>query len=185
MTSEERCEAFRRLLWPALAILADPGSDPTDVQRARAMLARVTRIIDQLHGLTGLSGLSGRPHDARARARTEPDAGAGTAQRELNQAREQEGLHGLRKGRAQCEAVTRAGTRCRAPAVPGAFVCRRHGASAPQAARPAERFRLRAAVAAAASAAVAAKGTPGLFEALCRFSEAQNALARFEATLPG
>jgi hypothetical protein len=90
-----------------------------------------------------------------------------------------EGLRGLRRGRRQCEATTRAGTRCKAPAIPGGSVCRRHGGSAKQ-------VQVRAAMMAlyeARKAWEAARGTPGEFDALCALSRAENRVTEAEAKL--
>src|SRR5579859_1587972 len=45
-------------------------------------------------------------------------------------AREDDGLHKLRKGRDECGATRRDGQPCGAPAIEGGLVCRRHGGAA-------------------------------------------------------
>jgi hypothetical protein len=85
-------------------------------------------------------------------------------------AREAAGLHKLRKGRDRCIARRRDGGRCLAPAVKGAVVCRRHGGAAPQVAIAAKHVVLMEALYTAAAEWEEAKGTPGEFDALCRWS---------------
>lgn len=98
-------------------------------------------------------------------------------------ARDTAGLHKLRKGRDQCGAHRRDGQRCRAPAVAGAPVCRRHGGGAPQVRIAARRIQLLEARYAAYEAWVAARGTSREFDALCATSLAENAVHRFDAKL--
>jgi hypothetical protein len=183
MTPAERAAAFERILRSALPVLADAASPPKAVMEARATLAEVTRLIDALHGLGRRyhgtrSPVTAGPHDARAR-----EAGPGfDAARAIGE-RGAEGLRRLRKGRHQCEATTRAGARCKAPAVPGGSVCTRHGGAAPQ-------VRLQAAMTARYEARLragetwkAARGTPGEFDALCAWSRADNAVNEAEAKI--
>lgn len=187
MTPAERAAAFERILRPALTVLADRASAPDDVIKARATLAEVTRLIDALHGLAGRqaserSPETPPPHDARAYAR-EADPSAYTTRLRANSDRGAEGLHGLRKGRRQCEATTRNGARCKAPAVPGASVCKRHGGSAPQVRVQAAVMTLYEARYEAGKAWEAARGTPGEFDAMCAWSRADNAVRETEAKL--
>jgi hypothetical protein len=97
--------------------------------------------------------------------------------------READGLHPLRKGRDQCTAHRRDGEECQAPAVPGMLVCRRHGGAAPQVLIKARHVELQAALHKAALAHQAAKGTPGEFDALCKWSHAEQELKVYEAKL--
>jgi hypothetical protein len=98
-------------------------------------------------------------------------------------AREAAGLHKLRKGRDQCTARRRDGGQCLAPAVKGALVCRRHGAGAPQVQIAARHFVLLEAHYEAVLGYEEARGTPGEFEALCRWSVAERDLREYEARL--
>ncbi len=186
-TPAERVAVFERILRPALAVLADRDNDPDAIHRARETLAAVTSLIDRFHGLSpraysGRSPESAGPHDARARAREAPPAAIGEAvRRRRNKERAEAGLGGIRKGRRQCEAANRDGSPCRAPAVHGESVCRRHGGAAPQ-------VRIRGAITLlyearheAGQAFIAARGTPGEYEALCALSSADNAVKRAEA----
>jgi len=92
-------------------------------------------------------------------------------------------LRTLRKGRDQCTAHRRDGGQCLAPAVEGSLVCRRHGGSAPQVQIAARHFVLMEAHYGAVLEWEAARGTPDEFDALCRWSAAQLALAEYEAKL--
>ena len=89
----------------------------------------------------------------------------------------------LREGRDECAAHRRHGGQCRAPAVEGSLVCRRHGGSAPQVQIAARHFVLMEAHYGAVLEWEAARGTPDEFDALCRWSAAQLALAEYEAKL--
>ena len=184
MTPEERAAAFERLLHPALLVLADQASPAEDVAYARDVLRRVTGLIDQLHSLPGGQRSPQRcaPHVARARARTEPDPAEAIRLRS-NADRDAEGLHRIRKGRRQCEATTRDGERCKAPAVRGGSVCRRHGGSATQVKVQAAMMALYEASNHAGEAWEAARGTPGEFDALCTWSHADRAVKEAEAKI--
>ena len=179
MTPAERAEAFERALRPALRVLADPGSPVEAVAFARDVLEQVTRLIDSLHAaprrgdLPAVSPESPSPHDARPRARKAPG----------DEDREADGLHPLRKGRDQCTAHRRDGEECQAPAVPGTLVCRRHGGAAPQVLIKARHLELQMALHDAAEGHQAARGTPGEFDALCKWSHAQRELKEYEAKL--
>ena len=89
----------------------------------------------------------------------------------------------LRKGRDQCTAHRRDGEQCLAPAVAGALVCRRHGGSAPQVQIAARHFVLMEAHYIAVIEWEEARGTPGEFGALCRWSAAERDLDAYEAKL--
>jgi hypothetical protein len=112
---------------------------------------------------------------SRAHAREDP--AATTAERQAA------GLRKLRKGRDQCTARRRNGQQCRAPAVRGSLVCRRHGGGAPQVQIAARHMQLLEARYGAYKAWEAARGTPGEFDALCATSRADNAVWDYEAKL--
>jgi hypothetical protein len=99
-------------------------------------------------------------------------------------AREDSGrLRKLRKGRDQCTARRRDGEQCLAPAVEGALVCTKHGGGAPQVQFAARHFVLMEAHHIAVREWEEARGTPGEFGALCRWSAAERDLAEYEAKL--
>jgi len=89
----------------------------------------------------------------------------------------------LREGRDECAAHRRDGGRCRAPAVAGALVCRRHGGSAPQVQIAARHHVLLEAHFVAVLEWEAARGTPDEFDALCRWTAAERDLAQYESKL--
>jgi hypothetical protein len=101
----------------------------------------------------------------------------------LDAEREAEGLHRLRRGRDQCGATTRDGGRCKAPAIAGGLVCRRHGGAAPQVALAAEYTENLGAAYAARQAYEEARGTPGEFDALCRALDAERGLEAYQIKL--
>jgi hypothetical protein len=179
MTPAERAAAFERILHSALPVLADPDSPAEAVTQARKSLAEITRLIDALHGIRRQHDTrfpeTVPPHDARTRARK-----ADGTQQPTSDDRGAEGLHGLRKGRRQCEATTRDGRRCKAPALVGGSVCRVHGGSAPQIRLRAAMFQLYEARYKAGEEWQAKRGTPGEFDALCALSGAENAVNRAE-----
>ena len=183
MTPAERAATYERILAPVLPVLADPASPPEAVAYARGVWAKVTALIDNLHGIkpaqTPRSPEKARPHDARAHARE----GTAAMIARLQQAAEREaaGLRKLRKGRHQCEATSRDGSQCRAPAIAGGSVCTRHGGGAPQVRVKASLTLLYLARHEAGQAWEAAKGTPGEFDALCELTKADNAVQRAEA----
>lgn len=109
--------------------------------------------------------------------RAREDTPAGTDERKAA------GLHKLRRGRDQCTARRRDGQRCRAPAVEGGLVCRRHGGAASQVQIAARHFVLLAAFHDATREFEEAKGTPGEFDALCRWSAAERELMEYEFKL--
>jgi hypothetical protein len=113
-----------------------------------------------------------RPHDTRARAR---DAAA-----PANAERTAAGLHKIRAGNETCEAKCRDGSPCKAPAVPGGFVCRRHGGNAPQVKIKAEHRRLQEALWFAYADWHGARGTSQRFELLCKTGTAERQLADYE-----
>jgi hypothetical protein len=182
-TPAERAATITRILEPGWPVLADPGSPPEAVAYARENLRKVTSLIDSLHGLRPGTAAANpeqpQPHDARAHAREDP--AAQIVRLELATEREAAGLHNLRKGRRQCEATTRNGGRCQAPAIPGGSVCKRHGGGAPQVRVRAALMLLYEARHEAGEAWTAARGTPGEFDALCAYSRADNAVKRAEA----
>lgn len=188
MTPAELAATCERILRPALAVLVDQEADPEAVADARNVLRRVTDLIDALHGFTVSTPDTPRsrqapgPLDARARARG-AGPGPGEARAAGNADRAAEGLHGLRKGRRQCEATTRTGARCKAPAAPGAAVCRRHGGAAPQVRVAAAMTALYEVRYKAGEAWQAARGTSGEFDALCALTRAQRAVERGEAKM--
>lgn len=98
------------------------------------------------------------------------------------------GAMAIRKGRRQCEAHRRDGARCRAPAIPGGYVCRVHGGSAPQVRASARRLWLLERYAAAVAAWQANPGIPGQLtdrqiHLLGRASRAQRDVEEYEARL--
>jgi hypothetical protein len=105
------------------------------------------------------------------RARTREDGGPAS------------GLHKLRKGRDNCTATRRDGEPCQAPAVEETLVCRRHGGSAPQVLIKARHQQLQMALYSASRDWEEARGTPGEFDALCRWSRAGRELDEYEAKL--
>jgi hypothetical protein len=149
------------------------------VTYAQGVLDRVTGLIDRLHAaprsgdLPAVSPERPSPHDARAHAHKAHG----------DEDREADGLHPLRKGRDQCTAHRRDGEECQAPAVPGTLVCRRHGGAAPQVLIKARHVELQMALHNAAQEHQAAKGTPGEFDALCKWSHAEQELKVYEAKL--
>lgn len=187
MTPAERADVFERILRPALRVLADPASPPETAARAREALRKVTAMIDRLHGFSDpqerRSPGKPAPHDAPAHARKDPADEAEAARLRANGDRENEGLRGIRKGRRQCEATTRSGARCKAPAIPGGYVCRHHGGEAPQVQAQAVMMMIYEARYNAGKAWEAARGTPGEFDALCALSRADNAVKDAEAKM--
>lgn len=178
LTPAERADTFERALRPALRVLADPASSPDAVTYARGVLARVTELIDALQtawqaDVPAVSLERPRPHDARAHARKAPG----------DEDRQADGLHPFRKGREQCTARRRDGAECQAPAVPGTLVCRRHGGAAPQVRIKARHLELQMALADATLNHRAAKGTPGEFDTLCKWSRAERELKEYEEKL--
>jgi hypothetical protein len=97
--------------------------------------------------------------------------------------REAAGLRKLRKGRDACGAARRDGASCRAPAIPGGLVCRRHGGAAPQVVIAAGHEIRQLAAWAAARDLDQARGTPGQFEALCAWTAASRKLTEYERKL--
>lgn len=81
--------------------------------------------------------------------------------------------------RESCGATTRTGRPCQAPAIPGGYVCRVHGGSAPQV-RFQAGLRWRQHVLVYAEAAWREKGT---LDSLGRYNRARRELASFEAKL--
>lgn len=100
-----------------------------------------------------------------------------------NSKRQAAGLHKLRKGREQCTATRRDGKRCRAPAVKGSTVCRRHGGAAPQVLFAAQRLVLLEARHAAYREWQQAMGTGREFDARCKFYAADRDVREWEARL--
>jgi hypothetical protein len=98
-------------------------------------------------------------------------------------AREDDGLHKLRKGRDECTGTRRDGQPCRAPAIEGGLVCRRHGGSAPQVHLKAAHFLLQEVSYFAHLDWQEARGTPREFDALCRALQAQRDLDAYEDRL--
>ena len=98
-------------------------------------------------------------------------------------ARETEGLRKLRKGQDECTATCRNGQPCRAPAVEGALVCRRHGGAASQVQIKAKHRVLQMALYVATREFEEAYGTPGEFDALCQWSKAKRELDEYETKL--
>jgi hypothetical protein len=90
---------------------------------------------------------------------------------------------GLRKGRDRCTATRRDGRPCRAPAIAGGLVCRRHGGQAPQVQIAAKHHRLQLALWVANREFEEAAGTSGRFDALCKYGQAARALSEYEAKL--
>ena len=119
-----------------------------------------------------VSETKARPHDARARAR---DAAA-----PANAERQAAGLHKIRAGNEPCECTNRDGSPCKAPAIPGGFVCRRHGGNAPQVKIKAEHRRLQEALWFAYADWRDARGTPEAFDLLCKTSAAERELEDYE-----
>ena len=97
--------------------------------------------------------------------------------------RQAAGLRKLRRGRDQCTARRRDGQPCQAPAIEGGLVCRRHGGSAPQVQIAARHFVLMEAHYIAALEFEEARGTPGEFDALCRWCAADRALTAYRFKL--
>ena len=89
----------------------------------------------------------------------------------------------LRKGRERCTARRRDGQPCRAPAIEGGLVCRRHGGSAPQAQIKAKHRLLIEASYFAHLEWQEARGTPREFDALCKALQAQRDLDAYEFKL--
>lgn len=183
MMPAERLATYERILAPVLPVLADPASPPEAVEYARGVWAKVTTLIDNLHGIsapqTAVNQKQARPQDARVRAREDPAIMIARLQQAAE--REAAGLHHLRKGRHPCEAATRDGTPCQAPAIAGGSVCRRHGGAAPQVRVKASLTLLYLARYEAGQALDAAMGGPGEFDALCEWSRADNAVKRAKA----
>jgi hypothetical protein len=187
-TPAERAATLERILRAILPVLADPGAPPEAIAHARSTWQKVTELIDNLHGTrpekaprsqNGRSPEEARPQAARPRAREDPAAEIARLQR--NAEREAAGFHKLRKGRHQCEATTRDGERCQAPAIPGGSVCERHGGAAPQVRVRAALFLLHEARSEAADTLTAMLGTPGELQAVVAWSKADNAVKRAEA----
>ena len=186
MTPAERAATFGRIINSVLPVLADPDSPAENVTTARATLGKVVNLLDALHGIgqndTSRSPEKPSPHVARAHARKDiPEVD--TARLRANTDRAADGLHGLRKGRRQCEATTRSGARCKAPAVLGGSVCKRHGGSAPQVKVSAAMMILLERRYEAGQAWEAARGTPDEFGALCKSSAADRAVQDAEARM--
>ncbi|MGH3186764.1 MAG: HGGxSTG domain-containing protein [Streptosporangiaceae bacterium] len=83
----------------------------------------------------------------------------------------------------RCSATRRDGQPCQAPAVEGTLVCRRHGGSARQVLIAAQLRLLQLAFYTATREWEDARGTPGEFDALCRWSRAERELRAYEAKL--
>jgi hypothetical protein len=113
-----------------------------------------------------------RPHDARARAREA--AAADNAERKAG------GMHKIRAGNETCGAKCRDGGLCQAPAVPGGFVCSRHGGNAPQVKIKAGHRRLQEALWFAYAEWQDGRDTPQGFDLLCETSAAERELAEYE-----
>lgn len=188
-TPGDRAAAMERIVHTVLPVLADPDSPADAVKRARAAWGKLTGLIDGLHGITTATAAGtppettvkpkqAQPHVARVRARE--DIRDLVARLERAAEREAAGYHKLRKGRRQCEAETRNGGRCQAPAIPGGDVCRRHGGGAPQVRVQAALMVLYEARHEAHQAFTAARGGPGESDALCEFTKADNAVKRAE-----
>jgi hypothetical protein len=185
-TPAERAATLERIIRAVLPVLADPGAPPEAVAYARSTWQKVTELIDSLHDArpekaprsqNGRSPEQAPPHDGRAHARKDaPDE----ATLQQGAERQAAGLHRLRKGRRQCEATTRDGERCQAPAIPGGSVCKRHGGTAAQVRILAALFLLYEARSEAADTLTAAMGTPGELQAMVAWSKADNAVKRAE-----
>jgi hypothetical protein len=89
----------------------------------------------------------------------------------------------LRKGRDRCWARRRDGQPCRAPAIEGGLVCRRHGGGAPQVQIKARHRLLVEAAYFADLEWQEARGAPGEFDALCRALQARRDLDAYEVKL--
>jgi hypothetical protein len=98
-------------------------------------------------------------------------------------AREDDGLHKLRKGRDSCSATRRDGEPCQAPAIDGGLVCRRHGGDAPQVQIAAKHLELQTSLHTATREFEEARGTPREFDALCRALQAQRDLDAYEVKM--
>lgn len=83
--------------------------------------------------------------------------------------------------RDRCSATRRDGRQCEALAIEFGVVCVKHGGSAPQVQIAAQRMRLQFAICCAREDWRAAKDTEAGFDLLCRISQAERALERFEA----
>jgi hypothetical protein len=92
-------------------------------------------------------------------------------------------LHKLRKGRDRCGARTRDGGECMAPAIAGGVRCRRHGGGTPAAQIAAKHFLLLEARWNAALEWEQVKDTWRRYDAMGRYSRAEEALAEYEAKL--
>jgi hypothetical protein len=121
--------------------------------------------------------------DPMMRARTRESQPAASAVRPGADDREADGLHKLREGRERCSATRRDGEPCQAPAVEGHYVCRRHGGGAPQVQIVAKHHQLLMARHTAEREFEAARGTPGEFDALCRWSAADREVDAYEVKL--
>lgn len=155
----------------ARAVLADPGSGMEALQAAVAVLGQIQELRDQITASAARQEAVNPDPMSRARTREDPgDRGAA-------------GLRPLRKGRDQCTAHRRDGEECRAPAVPGTLVCRRHGGAAPQVLIKARHVELQAARYTAAMDFEAAKGTPREFDTLCAWGHAERELREYEAKM--
>ena len=107
-----------------LARLADIAGQAFDAGDTDA-LARVADLLAwALQQTTAPAGASHTGADPTTRAHAREDWPGSE--------RETDGLRKLRKGRRQCSATRRDGTRCRAPAIAGGDCCLKHGGSAPQ-----------------------------------------------------
>jgi hypothetical protein len=188
-TPAGRAATLERILRAILPVLADPCAPPEAVAYARDVWAKLTHLIDNLHGAkppkrsrsqNGRSPETPRPRNAGAHAREDPAAEIARLQR--NAERVAAGFHKLRKGRHQCEATNRDGGQCSAPAIVGGSVCKRHGGGAPQVRVKAALFLLYEARSEAADALTAAMGTPGELQAVVAWSRADNAVKRAEAS---
>jgi len=92
-------------------------------------------------------------------------------------------MPGLRRGRDRCGATCRDGHPCQAPTIPGGLVCRHHGGSAPQVLLAAGLLLRQMAHYTACREVEEAQGTPGEFDAVCRFSAAERGLREYQEKL--
>lgn len=171
MTTADELERLQRL--ERIVSRAKETGNTAALNEAFSLLRR---IIDAQHPERSQDGVSEVRPDLMTRARTREEGPLDP----VNAGRRAEGLNKLKQGRDQCTAAARNGDQCRAPAIQGGLVCRRHGGGAPQVKIKAEYTENLTAAYGAWQDFQEAKGTSGELDALVKALDTDRAVEAYQ-----